>query len=72
MGAIVSATTRETRGDVGRYFDSRQRVLGQVASVPLDEDTAAEVLSEIHGGPRRAAGWLRQVLARLDTRDRTS
>jgi hypothetical protein len=46
--------------------DSCGRGLGRRALVPEDPDTAAAVLAGMHGGPRRAAAWLRHVLDRLE------
>ena len=65
---MSGATTSPTRGDTRRYVEGRERVLGRRALVPEDVDTAAEVLAALHGGERRAAAWLRQVLAQLDGR----
>lgn len=60
------------RGDLARYAAGRERVLGRRVWLPLDESAAGDVLAGIHGGPRRAAAWLRRVLAQLDVSERAS
>ena len=63
---MSQATTRDTRRDLARYVNDRERVLGRRVTVPEDIDAAADVLAAVHGGPRRAASWLRQVLHSLE------
>jgi hypothetical protein len=65
---VSAATTTPTRGDTRRYAEGRERVLGRRALVPEDIDGAAAVLAALHGGERRAAAWLRQVLRSLEGR----
>lgn len=47
------------------YLAGRERVLGARVSLPDDPAGAADVLARLHGGERRAAHWLRQVLAEV-------
>lgn len=61
------ATTSRTSGDLPRYQTMRELVLGRRLTIPEDESAAAETLSALFGGPRRAASWLRSVLAQVDT-----
>lgn len=62
------ATSSDTYGDTPRYVIGREVVLGRRVIVPEDPAAAAEVLAEIHGGPRRAASWLRAVLRQIEER----
>lgn len=66
------ATSSDARGDVGRYVDGRERVLGRRCTITEDDDATAQVLAEFYGGPRRACAALRRILAQLDSWERRS
>jgi hypothetical protein len=56
---------RVPEGDLGRYIDRREAVLGGRMAMPTDPARAARRLVEHFGSEDGALGWLHDVLLEL-------
>lgn len=58
-------TSSDTRGDLARFVEGRERALGDRRdrlSLPRDPEVAVEALAEALGGRWAAGGWLATAL----------
>ena len=58
-------TSSRTDGDVGRYVEGRERVLGGTLRIPRDPEAAPEALAEQLGGRGLARSYLLAALEAL-------